>query len=115
MVEGNLYHRSDNKRECLTCKRERNRGARKREPGEDLGTATQRQRVARGQHVSSGGQADRQCSADTSNGDRKIGADDQDEEGESRECRSCERPLKELNGKWACVDISCSRYGIEVK
>ena len=26
MVEGNLYHRPDGKRECLTCKRARNRG-----------------------------------------------------------------------------------------
>ena len=26
MVEGNLYYRPDGNRECLTCKRERNRG-----------------------------------------------------------------------------------------
>jgi hypothetical protein len=26
MIEGNLYHRPDGKRECLTCKKERNRG-----------------------------------------------------------------------------------------
>jgi hypothetical protein len=36
MTEGNLYHRRDGKRECLTCKKERNRG-RKASVGVDAG------------------------------------------------------------------------------
>ena len=30
-------------------------------------------------------------------------------------CSVCELPMREVKGKWACSDVSCSKYGVEQK
>lgn len=34
---------------------------------------------------------------------------------ESPLCSVCESPMREKSGKWACVDDSCAKYGMEQK
>ena len=30
-------------------------------------------------------------------------------------CNTCESPMREVKGKWACQDVSCGKYGVEQK
>lgn len=30
-------------------------------------------------------------------------------------CVVCDSPMREVKGKWACVDQSCAKYGVEQK
>lgn len=114
MSEPNLYHRSDGKRECLTCKRERNRGRRVSD-GHAFPRADSQQRVPaarlRVPTVSLPVAQERVEAEDVPTMPlSRLGGP-----GETRICVACESSLRMIRGKWVCVDVSCGMVGQEQK
>jgi len=113
MVEGNLYHRRDGKRECLTCKRERNRG-RKSNEGEIDGDSVRvlRRNGGGGKSIETMAGQERasaipgnpaRCSSDDYKGDIPAG----------RICRNpdCGKVLIVSRGFYVCADVNGCALG----
>lgn len=45
----------------------------------------------------------------------ELGADVEHPEWPAAFCGACEGPMRQINGKWACVDESCGMCGVEQK
>ncbi len=101
MVEGNLYFRSDGKRECLACKRARNRGRKNGLVLEVRGVLE-----SKGSKIVPKVQSPDQPRRD----DFRF-----EEASEPRLCPECDSVLVEKRGKLGCSDPSCPMYGQEQK